>query len=216
MKFFKSLALIVAGAFCLGGAQIGTMEVMEKMAKPAVYEISESMNILNGRAYITMGNNMIDMTNTEQILQDIEYIKLTGIKYVKITIDSPGGHVFAMWAVCDALQELKDSGVFIHTHVAGVAASAASAIFLAGDKRTMGDRAIIMIHAHSGVVSPYAAESENKMLEKWAEQMVDMIVKQTKMSKEEVEKHVSLGKNQRTDALYLDKEEALEKGFITE
>ncbi len=184
--------------------------------RPAITEVSQNMRVCGDTAYITLTTMLMNMANTGPLLRDLEYIKLAGINNVKITIDSPGGSIFAMWAVCDTIKVLQDSGVIVHTHAKGIAASAAASIFLMGDVRTMGDRAILMIHAHSGKVSEYKAPSENEMLKRWSKQMIDQIVKKTKMSREEAEKYVSLGKNQRINALYMDKEEATRLGFVTE
>lgn len=60
-----------------------------------------------------------------------------------VEISSPGGDVFAALAIYNAL---RASGKAVTTKVMGVAASAASLIFMAGDKRVMPKNTQLMIH----------------------------------------------------------------------
>lgn len=67
---------------------------------------------------------------------------LTG-KSINLTINSPGGDVFEAIAMFSAL---RASGKEITTTVYGIAASAASYLMLAGDKRVMPDNTMQMVH----------------------------------------------------------------------
>ena len=60
-----------------------------------------------------------------------------------VEISSPGGDTFAAVAMYNAL---RNSGKTITTKVMGVAASAASLIFMAGDKRVMPKNSMLMVH----------------------------------------------------------------------
>jgi len=62
---------------------------------------------------------------------------------IEIVISSPGGSVFEGMAIYDAL---KASGKTVNTSILGLGASIASVIFMAGDKREMGDGSQLMIH----------------------------------------------------------------------
>ena len=62
---------------------------------------------------------------------------------ITLTINSPGGSVFDALAIYNAL---RNSGGEVTTKVMGVAASAASLIFMAGDKRVMPENTFLMIH----------------------------------------------------------------------
>jgi ATP-dependent protease ClpP protease subunit len=62
---------------------------------------------------------------------------------VKLRINSPGGDLFQGVAIYNYLRSL---GKPINVVVDGLAASAASLIAMAGDKREMGDGAMMMIH----------------------------------------------------------------------
>lgn len=64
-------------------------------------------------------------------------------KTLTVEINSPGGDVFAALAMYNAL---RASGKEIVAEVMGVAASAASLIFMAGDKRVMPKNTHLMVH----------------------------------------------------------------------
>jgi len=73
----------------------------------------------------------------------IEQILAVKDDHIKVLIASPGGSAFQGLMVHDAL---KASGKEITTVILGLGASAASVIFMAGDKREMGDSALLMVH----------------------------------------------------------------------
>lgn len=62
---------------------------------------------------------------------------------IDVEINSPGGDYFAGLAMYNML---RNSGKIINTKVMGVAASAASIVFMAGDKRTMPGNTFLMVH----------------------------------------------------------------------
>ena len=62
---------------------------------------------------------------------------------IDVVISSPGGSVFEGMAIYDAL---KASGKTVNTSILGLGASIASVIFMAGDKREMGEGSQLMIH----------------------------------------------------------------------
>ena len=64
-------------------------------------------------------------------------------KALTVEINSPGGDVFAALSIYNAL---RASGKEVTTKVMGVAASAASLIFMAGDNRVMPKNTQLMIH----------------------------------------------------------------------
>ncbi|MBN8494930.1 MAG: Clp protease ClpP, partial [Burkholderiales bacterium] len=73
----------------------------------------------------------------------IDALKAHAGKKVTLSINSPGGSVFDALAMYNAL---RAHGAEITAKVMGVAASAASIIFMAGDKRVMPENAFLMIH----------------------------------------------------------------------
>lgn len=69
------------------------------------------------------------------------------VDQIDVYINSPGGDAFDGIAIYN---ELKNAGVQINTYAMGLAASAASVIFMAGDQRVVYDGAQLMIHNASG------------------------------------------------------------------
>jgi ATP-dependent protease ClpP protease subunit len=62
---------------------------------------------------------------------------------VKVVINSPGGLVFEGLQMFNLLKNYEGA---VHTHISGVAASMASYLALAGEKRTAEDNSVFMIH----------------------------------------------------------------------
>ncbi len=74
---------------------------------------------------------------------------------IVVSINSPGGNVFDAFAIYNALRR---ANLPIETRADGVAASAASLIFMAGDERVMPDNAMLMIHNAWTVAAGTAAD----------------------------------------------------------
>lgn len=68
---------------------------------------------------------------------------------LEVEINSPGGDVFAGLGMYNMLRSFATNGKTVTTRVTGVAASIASIVMLAGDKREMPKNAFAMIHAPS-------------------------------------------------------------------
>lgn len=68
---------------------------------------------------------------------------IEGATRLVVSINSPGGDVFDAFTIYNALRRLQ---IPVSTRVDGVAASAASLIFMAGEERQMPDNAMLMIH----------------------------------------------------------------------
>lgn len=73
----------------------------------------------------------------------VDQLNAVSSKVLNVEINSPGGDVFAALTMYNAL---RASGKEVHTKTMGVAASAASLVFLAGDKRVMPKNTQLMIH----------------------------------------------------------------------
>ncbi len=63
-----------------------------------------------------------------------------------IIIDSPGGYVYSLFRMLDAIRTAQDRGMKIITIAKSKAMSCGSVLFAAGDKRYVGEDAIIMVH----------------------------------------------------------------------
>jgi len=68
------------------------------------------------------------------------------VQVIKVRINSPGGDVFGAINIANALRAERAKGRRIETVVDGIAASAASIILMAGEKITVSDNALVMIH----------------------------------------------------------------------
>ena len=85
--------------------------------------------------------------SAESILKDIN--SLGNIKTLNVFINSPGGSVFEGISIKNMLERQKLKGCFINVVIDGLAASIASVIAMAGDKITMPENALMMIHRAS-------------------------------------------------------------------
>ena len=78
----------------------------------------------------------------KSFVRDLDAVAADATKII-VSINSPGGNVFDAFAIYNALIRHK---LPVETRVDGVAASAASLIFMAGDERIMPENAMLMIH----------------------------------------------------------------------
>lgn len=70
---------------------------------------------------------------------------------LEVQVNSVGGEVMAGLGIYNMLRSWAKDGKTVHTRVTGIAASIASVITLAGDKREMPKNAFAMTHAASGL-----------------------------------------------------------------
>lgn len=129
---------------------------------------------------------------------------------LNVEISSPGGDVFAGIAMYNML---KASGKTIHVKVMGVAASAASLIAMAGDKRIMPKNTHMMVHNAAGsgpgrgTAEDHRAQAD--LLDKIEDGLVATYVAVTGL--EEAAVRALLSKD-----TWLTADEALAQGFATE
>lgn len=85
--------------------------------------------------------------SADSILKDIN--DLGDIKQLNVFINSPGGSVFEGISIKNMLERQKLKGCFINVIIDGLAASIASVIAMAGDKISMPENSLMMIHRAS-------------------------------------------------------------------
>ena len=85
--------------------------------------------------------------SADSILKDIN--DLGDIKQLNVFINSPGGSVFEGISIKNMLERQKLKGCFINVVIDGLAASIASVIAMAGDKISMPENALMMVHRAS-------------------------------------------------------------------
>lgn len=144
-----------------------------------------------------------------QAKEFLEAISKVDTDEIDVEIDSIGGDMFAGTTIYNAL---RASGKKINTSVMGLAASAASYIFMAGDTRTMPANAFLMIHKpYTGVVG-----NDEELME-----AAEILSKFTKRMGATYQSRAGLSEEQygaimkRTDT-WLDSEEAKALNIATE
>lgn len=127
---------------------------------------------------------------------------------IKVRINSPGGEVFAGYAIFNALQRKSQSGVVITTHVDGIAASMASVIAMAGDTVEMAENAMMMIHNPCGGVCGDSEDMRQmaEVLDRVKLSIVNSYAKKTGLDADEISALMDA-------ETYMTAEEAKAKGF---
>ena len=132
---------------------------------------------------------------------------------LRVVIDSPGGSVYEAISIHNQIAEWPEE---VTTHVSSIAASAASFIAMVGDKRTIADNAEFMIHNAWTIAAGNAVDFRAfaGMLEKIDSNLADMYERKSNLSREEVVN--LLNGEEGSDGTYLNAQEALDAGFMTE
>lgn len=138
----------------------------------------------------------------------VDQLRAVKAKVLNVEINSPGGDVFAGLAIYNAL---RASGKEIVVKVMGVAASAASLIAMAGDKRVMPKNSFMMIHNPWSFAVGNADELREtaNTLDKIGGSLLATYAARTGLPEDELTAMLA------TDT-WLTADEAKEKGFATE
>lgn len=126
---------------------------------------------------------------------------------IELHIHSGGGDLFAGLAAVDVIQSLKSP---IHTYVEGSAASAATLMSLAGDKRFMYKNSFMLIHQISslmvhGTHEQFKDEFENQ--QKLMDKIRQLYIDRSDMSADVIDEIL-------VRDLWLDSEKCLEYGLV--
>lgn len=129
---------------------------------------------------------------------------------IEVTINSGGGSVYSGIAIYNLLNACEKP---VNVIVAGLAASMASIIMLAGDTVKMYSNAKVMIHAPSIFVAGQVAdlESAKEQLEDWRKTMTSIYAERTGKPQEEVAKWLVDGKD-----TWFNAEQALDAQLVDE
>ena len=128
---------------------------------------------------------------------------------INVFINSYGGEVAEALAIYSALKRHSAS---VHTYCDGFACSAATIIFCAGDVRTMGSIALLMIHNCMSYIGYANSEEMRKAAEdndKINQSSINAYLAVTGLSEEKITELMD-------NATWLTAKEALEYGFATE
>lgn len=130
------------------------------------------------------------------------------VKTINLKINSGGGHVGDAMAIHDFLAELEDKGVTVNREGRGIVASAAT-YPLMGKNSSLSANCLLMIHEVSGYAYGDVSTMENqvKALRKFNNLIVDFYVRETGLSKKEVE-------NMMKAETWMNATEAKDYGFV--
>ncbi len=118
---------------------------------------------------------------------DKPFVKLPEPELIplKLTINSPGGEVFAALFAIDEIKRLR---ITVHTYISGFCASAATLLSLAGKKRYISKHSYMLIHevrgAFWGKKSDMMDSFEN--VNKLSDLIINYYVENTKLTREEL------------------------------
>ena len=133
---------------------------------------------------------------------------LTDTDDIDVFINSYGGEVAEALAIYTCLQRHPAN---VHTYIDGIAASAATIVFMAGDTRAVGDVGLMMIHNCMSSIGYANSDQLRKAADdndKWNQQSIDVYVAKTGLPEAKI-------KAMMDKETYLTVAEALKYGFAT-
>lgn len=139
------------------------------------------------------------------------------VKTIRLRINSPGGDVFSAATIANVLRDQQSSkGRTVETVIDGLAASAASVIAMAGSRVSMADNALFMIH--DPWIGLYGNARQLRAEADRLDTVRDTIVATYQWHSElEADEIAALMKGPEDgDGTWMDADEALAKGFITD
>lgn len=156
------------------------------------------------KIYQDIGDTYWDEIGAEEFSRELD--SLGDVNEIDVRINSHGGEVAAATAIYNQLRTHK---AVINTYVDGIAASAASLIFMAGDNRYMMETSILMIHNPSSYGGGTSKELRGiaDYLDKLKEAVMGAY-KRADISEDEIS-------NLMDNESWLTGSEALEMGFAT-
>jgi len=161
------------------------------------------------RVYLFNGS-VVDSSVRQAIHRLTEWHRLYPGEDMEIVFSSGGGSVVDGMALFDFITDLRAQGHRITTSCLGIAASMAGILLQAGDKRTMGREAWLMIHEASFRTEGKIGEVEDTVewIKKVQERVLDIFAARSKMPRAEIKERWL-----RRD-WWIDSSEALRLGFI--
>jgi len=130
------------------------------------------------------------------------------VKEILVRINSGGGSMIEGFGIFSALHNAKKKGVKVNVSIEGLAASMAGIIAMVGDKITMVDFGVLMIHdPNMGGSEPN--EKQQEILNKLKNSAVKIMSNRTGISADDISEMMS-------EETWLEADEALAKGFIDE
>ena len=150
-----------------------------------------------------------------ELLQKVEqYDKLIGYKddelYVRITINSEGGSILALFSLLEQIEHMKQIGYTIHTH-STFAASCGFILHCSGNYKTCSEFATLLNHQGSSMAMGTLMEMKTsvRLTEKFEERINEYLRKNTRMTEEEIQRPARTNLD-----IWYSAEEALEIGVV--
>lgn len=152
-------------------------------------------------------NRNLDVVSKSLQFVAINY-NLPAVPAIDLYINSEGGEVFSAFSAVD---RIKASKVPIHSYIEGIAASAATLLSVVAHKRYIRKNSFMLIHQlSSGFWGNFAEfKDEVQNLELMMNYIKKIYLAHTKFTKEELDNILNRD-------IYLDAEQALEKGLVDE
>ncbi|OZI43182.1 hypothetical protein CAL21_20535 [Bordetella genomosp. 4] len=178
------------------------------MNKQPWYTIKSSVNARNSRVEIRIHDEIgAGGITSETFIKDLERLVPGGKDFV-LSINSPGGDVFAANAIYNELTRYKGK---ITGRVEGIAASAASLILMAADRIVMPENAMIMIHNPWTVTGGEAKDLRNlaDMMDEQRKNFVKAYAKRSGQPAAEIERMMD-------ETTWMGADEAMRLGFCDE
>lgn len=201
----------------------------KKMTAPIdIRKSCYAMGVNENEAEITMYGEIVEQIPTDwwtgepiegsfivqdEFLNDFDTIINSGVKKVKIRMNSVGGDAGVSILIHNRLRELASQGKEITCIVDGVAMSGGSLIMCACDKVLVNSSSLVMIHkCWSFLFGGYNADdlrSLAKQKDAWDKAQVEIYSRKTKLSDTIISHMMS-------ETTYMTGKEAVEKGFADE
>lgn len=145
-----------------------------------------------------------------KIIRAVEMLARDGSgKAIHIKISSFGGDPYIAMGFYDFIKTLE---VEIITEVVGMAMSAATVMFLAGDTRLMSPNSTIMVHTVStlSMGRAYEIKGESEECDRIINRFCKIYSDETTLTQAQWKRKIKY------EDIYIDQEEALKLGFLTE
>ncbi|SJZ95324.1 Clp protease [Cetobacterium ceti] len=169
------------------------------------FMVTKEQNKGQIRIYSDIGDTYWWEYGSDEFRRELE--ALGDVSEIDVYINSDGGEVSAATAIYSQLRAHKAK---ITTYVDGIAASAASLIFMAGDKRIMREASILMIHNPG--LSAYGTSKQLRAAADFLDKLKEAVLtayNRADITEDEISKLMD-------EETWMTAADALERGFATE
>ena len=148
-----------------------------------------------------------DTVTAKKFVADLKALPKS-VERIRVHVNSPGGDVFDAVTIANALREHPAE---VHVTIEGLAASAATVVTMAGERITIAENALMMIHEPSSYTIGTAAEMRSAA--EALDRIRDVIIATYRWHSQLPAERLG---EMMTAVTWMNAEEALENGFATE